>query len=389
MPKNLSAAEVDAFRARLCEAAKRRFAEYGVDGVSMRALADELGCSAMTPYRYFRDKQEIFAAVRAAAFDRFANAMERAAGNPGDARAKARAVGEAYIRFALRDQQAYRLMFDLSQPGQDRFPELVRASSRARRTMSGFVEQMVEEGVLAGDPETLGQLFWAASHGLIVLHLAGKLPGKPGFRALHRQMMQLLVRGARTPRTRCNPQASTRCPETNGRIGMSILFSLTPFIVFFVLMRVVSPLAGLAAAFAASVLLGFRQWRRGESMKVLEVGSLALFGLLLLYTLVAAPEWTVAKVRLAVDGGLLIIVLVSLAIGMPFTLQYARESVPKEFWTAPLFMTTNRRVTAAWAAAFAVMTAADAAAHYIEAIPLWIDIAATIAAFAGAVWFTR
>jgi hypothetical protein len=170
---------------------------------------------------------------------------------------------------------------------------------------------------------------------------------------------------------------------------MSILFSMTPFIVFFVLMRVVSPLAGLAAAFAVSVLLGFRQWRRGESMKVLEVGSLALFGLLLLYTLVAAPEWTVAKVRLAVDGGLLIIVLVSLAIGMPFTLQYARESVPKEFWTAPLFMTTNRRITAAWAAAFAVMTAADAAAHYIEAIPLWIDIAATIAAFAGAVWFTR
>ena len=66
-------------------------------------------------------------------------------------------------------------------------------------------------------------------------------------------------------------------------------------------------------------------------------------------------------VRLAVDGGLLVIVLVSLAIGMPFTLQYARESVPKEFWTVPLFITTNQRITAAWAAAFAVMTAADAA----------------------------
>ena len=170
---------------------------------------------------------------------------------------------------------------------------------------------------------------------------------------------------------------------------MSILLGLSPFIVFFVLMRLVSPLAGLAAAFALSVLLGFRQWRRGESLKVLEVGSLALFGILLLYTLIAAPEWTVATVRLAVDGGLLVIVLVSLAIGMPFTLQYARESVPKEFWTAPLFITTNRRITAAWAAAFAVMTAADAAAHYVEAIPVWIDVAASIAAFVGAVWFTR
>jgi uncharacterized membrane protein len=137
------------------------------------------------------------------------------------------------------------------------------------------------------------------------------------------------------------------------------------------------------------VLLGLRQWRRGESVKVLEVGSLALFGILLLYTLVAAPEWTVATVRLAVDGGLLVIVLVSLAIGMPFTLQYARESVPQELWTAPLFITTNQRITGAWAAAFAVMTAADAAAHYVEAIPVWIEVAASIAAFVGAVWFTR
>ena len=170
---------------------------------------------------------------------------------------------------------------------------------------------------------------------------------------------------------------------------MNIILGLTPFIVFFVLTRTVSPLAGLAAAFAVSVLLGIRQWRRGESMKVLEVGSLLLFGVLLLYTLIAAPDWTVATVRLAVDGGLLAIVLVSLAIGMPFTLQYARESVPPEFWTSPIFMTTNRRITSVWAATFAVMTAADAAAHAIEAIPLWVDIAASVIAFAVAVWFTR
>ena len=143
MPKNLSSAKVEAFRARMCDAAERRFAKHGVDGVTMRQLADELGCSAMTPYRYFRDKDEILAAVRAAAFDRFADAMEKAARIRGDAAAKARAVGAAYIRFALRDQRAYRLMFDLSQPDQDRFPELVRAGTRARRTIAGFVERMV------------------------------------------------------------------------------------------------------------------------------------------------------------------------------------------------------------------------------------------------------
>ncbi len=170
---------------------------------------------------------------------------------------------------------------------------------------------------------------------------------------------------------------------------MSIILSLAPFVVFFVLMRLGSPLVGLGGAFAVSIVLGIRQWWRGETVKVLEVGSLILFGLLVLYTLVFRSEWTVATVRLAVDGGLFVIVAVSLLINRPFTLQYARESVPQEFWSSPLFLATNRHITAAWAGAFAVMTAADAAAHYVEAIPLWIDVAATIAAFAAAVWFTR
>ncbi len=170
---------------------------------------------------------------------------------------------------------------------------------------------------------------------------------------------------------------------------MSILLSLTPFIVFFALMRLVSPVAGLGAAFAAALLLCFREWLRGASVKILEIGTVALFGVLVLYTLIAAPDWTVATVRLAVDAGLFAIALVSLAIDQPFTLQYAREQVPQEYWATPLFIATNRRITAAWAVAFAVMTAADAAAEYIEAIPLWIDVAATVAAFAAALVFTQ
>jgi hypothetical protein len=170
---------------------------------------------------------------------------------------------------------------------------------------------------------------------------------------------------------------------------MSIVLGLAPFILFFVLMRVVSPFAGLLAAFAAAVVLGLWEWRRGGKFKLLEVGSLILFGALVLYTLTARPEWTVAAVRLVVDGGLFAIAAASLAVNQPFTLQYAREQVPKEFWTSPLFMDTNRRITGVWTAAFAVMAGADAAAQYLPAIPLWFDVAATLAAFAAAVWFTR
>ncbi len=40
--------------------------------MTLRALAAELGCSPMTPYRYFENKAELFAVVRADAFRRFA-----------------------------------------------------------------------------------------------------------------------------------------------------------------------------------------------------------------------------------------------------------------------------------------------------------------------------
>ena len=170
---------------------------------------------------------------------------------------------------------------------------------------------------------------------------------------------------------------------------MSILLSLFPFAVFFVLMRLYSPIVGLLGALVGSLVLLARMRRRKEAVKILEVGSLVLFGLLVAYTWIASPTWTVATVRLAVDAGLLAIVLVSLAIGQPFTIQYARERVPEPFWALPVFFTTNLIISATWAGAFAMMVAADVAAEWIPAIPLWIDIGASLGALGGAIWFSN
>jgi AcrR family transcriptional regulator len=198
MPPRVTEADIRQFRDKLCAAAERAFAARGLEGVTMRELAAAVGCSPMTPYRYFRDKEEILAAVRAAAFDRFAARLEAANSGPGDAAARARAVGEAYLRFAFAEPQAYRLMFDLTQPDEDGYPELARAGGRARRTMTAYTEALAAEGLIASDPTLLGYVFWAALHGLVVLRLAAKLPAKPDFDAIHAEMMRLIIRGARS-----------------------------------------------------------------------------------------------------------------------------------------------------------------------------------------------
>ena len=81
MPRTLTEHDVAEFRERLCELATRRFSERGAEGVTMRALADEAGCSRTTPYRYFKNKAEILAAVRTTGFRRLADAA-RNVGHP-------------------------------------------------------------------------------------------------------------------------------------------------------------------------------------------------------------------------------------------------------------------------------------------------------------------
>jgi AcrR family transcriptional regulator len=176
MPRTLSKTQVEDFRDRLIETATRLFAERGPEAFTMRQLAAELGCSAMTPYRYFKDKDEILAAVRASAFDSFAVTMESAFNQPDvPVPERSAAVGNAYVDFAFAHPEAYKLMFDLSQPDESAYPELVKATTRAKQTMTQYVRAMVEAGLLDGDPERMGVVFWAALHGAVVLQLAGKL----------------------------------------------------------------------------------------------------------------------------------------------------------------------------------------------------------------------
>jgi hypothetical protein len=98
--------------------------------------------------------------------------------------------------------------------------------------------------------------------------------------------------------------------------------------------------------------------------------------------------WSIPAVRLWVDAGLLVIVLISLAVRQPFTLQYAREQVSRELWDTPAFVRTNYIITAVWAGAFALMVAADLMMLFVPTLPTFVAIAVTVAALWGAARFT-
>jgi hypothetical protein len=169
---------------------------------------------------------------------------------------------------------------------------------------------------------------------------------------------------------------------------MNILLAFAPFVVFAVLSHVVGPAGGLLAGTLTSVVLIARDWMRSASLKILEVGTFLLFAALTIYTLTAHRDLSIIEVRLWVDLGLLTIVLLSMAIRRPFTIQYAKDEVPAEYWNSPRFIRTNYVITAAWAVAFAVMVIAEAALLYVPGMPHGLGVAAIVLALVGAVKFT-
>lgn len=170
---------------------------------------------------------------------------------------------------------------------------------------------------------------------------------------------------------------------------MGVLLAFAPFIVFAMLNRFTGPEWGLLAGTVTAAILILRAWVKPEqSPKVLEVGTLILFGGLALYERLGHPDWSIIGVRLRVDAGLLIIVLVSMAIGRPFTLQYARERVAREFWNDPAFIRSNYVISGVWAVVFALLVIVEFALIYVPSLPHSVGIIAIVGLLAGAVKFT-
>jgi len=197
MPRYLTDQDIADFRAELCRVATERFARFGYEGVTMRQLAEALGCSPKTPYRYFKDKADILATVRAQAFAKFADVLEAAAAGPSDdpVRRTAR-VGEAYHRFALEHPHDYRIMFDIDAPIDRDHPDLAAQAQRAATYITRQAEQLVQAGVIDVDPVLFGWSMWAATHGLVMLRQAGMLAHAPDYRALARFHGGLMLKGA-------------------------------------------------------------------------------------------------------------------------------------------------------------------------------------------------
>lgn len=151
---------------------------------------------------------------------------------------------------------------------------------------------------------------------------------------------------------------------------------------------------GVALAMSVAVLLLGRF--EGGSVKLLEVASilffaaLAIVGLLVDKATLADLDDLIGEIS---NVALAVITFGSIIVRRPFTLQYARETTPREFWDEPRFVRTNYVITFVWAMAFLVAAIAGAYGYLVldDADNLWtgwvIQIGVLIAAIRFTSWY--
>jgi AcrR family transcriptional regulator len=160
-------------RTALLVQAERTVRERGVQDLSLRELARDVGVSHGAPRRHFPDRRALLDALAEAGFERLGAELRSAGDSAGEAfEARLQATAAAYVRFATRDAALLELMF--AGKHRQEAGTLHEAADRAFGAMLELIDQGQAEGALEpGPPERVGLVLFATIQGIAALVTGG------------------------------------------------------------------------------------------------------------------------------------------------------------------------------------------------------------------------
>lgn len=194
-----------ALHTALVEASVALAREGGPDRVVLREAARTAGVSHSAAYRHFADREAILAEVADFARKALAAEMRRRVSRASDPRRQLRAVGSAYIDFALTEPGLFRAAFSshpaTSAEAQHDPPDAGQDPAHSGADPFGILSQVLDEVQAAGllDPGRRPGAeiaAWSAVHGLAGLLLDGPLPtSTTAIKFSRGQVLDLVERG--------------------------------------------------------------------------------------------------------------------------------------------------------------------------------------------------
>jgi AcrR family transcriptional regulator len=160
-------------RTSLLAQAEKDLREHGLEGLSLRELARQLGVSHAAPRRHFADRQALLDALAESGFARLGAQLHSAAESAGgEYEARLRATAAAYLHFAIDDAALLELMF--AGKHREQSAGLHEAADQAFSVILELIEEGQASALLEpGDPERVALLLFATIHGIAALATAG------------------------------------------------------------------------------------------------------------------------------------------------------------------------------------------------------------------------
>lgn len=188
--------------------------ELGPGAVALREVTRRAGVAPNAAYRHFASHAELLFAVRARALAQAAHSMEHelAAAQPppggrarktqavAQARARVRAIGTGYLRFAWNEPGLFRTAFLVRPPAPgEATAEMAGASGlNPFQLLGAALDDLVDAGVLPRERRPQAEYAaWSAVHGLAMLVLNGPLHSTPRaqLERLATQVLDMVERG--------------------------------------------------------------------------------------------------------------------------------------------------------------------------------------------------
>jgi AcrR family transcriptional regulator len=171
---------------RILSAAKTVLEREGIDGLTIRRVAQRAQLSPMALYRHFADKDALLNALMAdglAAWEKIVGGIRAR-----DPLEWLEALGEAYLDFALAQPHRFDAAFFLPAPAARRFPDDFAAGrSPAIAMIMTHIEQAKAEGRLRDRPALEIALAGSAfGQGFVSMHRANRFASEKQFKALYR-----------------------------------------------------------------------------------------------------------------------------------------------------------------------------------------------------------
>ncbi len=160
----------------LLEAAATIIKEQGVEGLSMRKLADKVGVSRTAPYHHFKDKNALLCALAEKGFNQQERMLAALKKQGHSTEQLFKEYVCAYMDYALEHSEIYDLMYGRTLWKAGTPSDSLKKSSRQTfKAWIEWVEELQEHGVLPNNntPLRIGQTTWASLHGLARLFLDG------------------------------------------------------------------------------------------------------------------------------------------------------------------------------------------------------------------------